>query len=120
MSTVRRNRSANPADSFHMLAVTASGMGVTVQFTTVFGKRYVVERAADLTVSNWSVISTVLNGNGTPFSFTDVSAQTSSAGPYFIERESSLESGPSRNQGLPANMTKLSSSKALSSIVARR
>ena len=74
---------ANRADSFRMLGVTVSGTDVIVSFTTVFGKRYVVECSPSLVSSAWSSIGNALNGNGTPFSFTDASGLTAGTGPLF-------------------------------------
>ena len=74
---------ANPADALRVLATTGNGTDMTIRFTTVFGKRYVVERTGSLTAPAWTAVSTVLNGNGAPLTFTDSSAQAAGAGPFF-------------------------------------
>ena len=74
---------ANPASTFRVLGVSVSGGNVTVQFTTVFGKRYVVERTGSLTAPNWTALGATLNGNGTPLSYTDANALANGAGPFF-------------------------------------
>ena len=73
----------NPADALRALATAGNGTDLTIQFTTVFGKRYVVERTTNLTAPAWSVVSMVLNGNGVPLTFTDPGAQTAGAVAYF-------------------------------------
>ncbi len=74
---------ANVASAFRVLGVSSAGANVTVQFTTVFGKRYVVERAASLTAPNWTALGAALNGNGTPLSYPDANALPNGPGPVF-------------------------------------
>ncbi len=74
---------ASAADSFRVLGVSAAGANVTVQFTTVFGKHYVIERTPSLSAPAWTAVSAILNGNGTPISVTDTNAQAPGSGPFF-------------------------------------
>ena len=112
---------ANPADALHVLAVSAGGTGVTVQFTTVFGKRYVVERTASLTSPAWSAVSATLNGNGTPLSSPTpprrpVAGRPSTGRGWSPERASPV----AERCHAPGKMTKLSSSGALPWTIAHR
>ena len=73
----------NAADSFRVLGVTRSGADIVVGFTTVFGKRYVVERTASLTSPVWSTVGAITNGNGTPLTITDTGAAANGAPTFF-------------------------------------
>ena len=74
---------ANPTSTFRVLGVNTANGNVTVQFTTVFGKRYVVERASSLVAPDWTVVGAALNDNGTALSYTDANVLANGAGSFF-------------------------------------
>ena len=47
---------ADPASTFRVLGINASSANVTVRFSTVFGKHYVVERTSSLVLPPWATL----------------------------------------------------------------
>ena len=56
---------------------------MTVTFTTVFGKRYVIERTPRLLSPDWTMVSQIVNGNGTPLTVTDTWGTSSGITTFF-------------------------------------
>jgi hypothetical protein len=66
----------DPTSAFRVSAVSLSNNDVTVNFPTVFGKKYQVESSADLLAITWTPVGSVVFGNGTPSFATDPGVRT--------------------------------------------